>query len=380
VGEEGGVDVNAKRVRLLIWKEFTQFRRDPLLLRLVIIMPLLQLFMFGYVVGADVRNIPTAIVDADKTPTSRQVADAFTSSGYFVVVAHPSDERAVQPLLDRNQIQAAILLPAGLEADLTRGRQVPLGIVVDGSDSKTASVASGYAAQIVGAFNRKRVAQLGITGAPGIDARVRVLFNPSLRAVNAMIPGLVAMIMMLSMSAIMSQAVVKERERGTLEQMFVTPITRGEYLIGKLTPYILMSFAQVAIVMLVGRYWFDVPFNGSVLIVGLGLLLFLFTALGQGLFISTISRTRQQAQQGTMFILIPTMVLSGFIFPIESMPVAVVPVTYLVPLRYVLVVLRSNWMKGAGFEALWPQLLAMALFSAVVFLAALARFRKRLAD
>jgi ABC-2 type transport system permease protein len=380
VGEEGGVDVNAKRVRLLIWKEFTQFRRDPLLLRLVIIMPLLQLFMFGYVVGADVRNIPTAIVDADKTPTSRQVADAFTSSGYFVVVAHPSDERAVQPLLDRNQIQAAILLPAGLEADLTRGRQVPLGIVVDGSDSKTASVASGYAAQIVGAFNRKRVAQLGITGAPGIDARVRVLFNPSLRAVNAMIPGLVAMIMMLSMSAIMSQAVVKERERGTLEQMFVTPITRGEYLIGKLTPYILMSFAQVAIVMLVGRYWFDVPFNGSVLIVGLGLLLFLFTALGQGLFISTISRTRQQAQQGTMFILIPTMVLSGFIFPIESMPAAVVPVTYLVPLRYVLVVLRSNWMKGAGFEALWPQLLAMALFSAVVFLAALARFRKRLAD
>jgi ABC-2 type transport system permease protein len=372
--------VNAKRVRLLIWKEFTQFRRDPLLLRLVIIMPLLQLFMFGYVVGADVRNIPTAIVDADKTPTSRQVADAFTSSGYFVVVAHPSDERAVQPLLDRNQIQAAILLPAGLEADLTRGRQVPLGIVVDGSDSKTASVASGYAAQIVGAFNRKRVAQLGITGAPGIDARVRVLFNPSLRAVNAMIPGLVAMIMMLSMSAIMSQAVVKERERGTLEQMFVTPITRGEYLIGKLTPYILMSFAQVAIVMLVGRYWFDVPFNGSVLIVGLGLLLFLFTALGQGLFISTISRTRQQAQQGTMFILIPTMVLSGFIFPIESMPAAVVPVTYLVPLRYVLVVLRSNWMKGAGFEALWPQLLAMALFSAVVFLAALARFRKRLAD
>jgi len=372
--------MDAKRIGLLMWKEFTQFRRDPLLLRLVIVMPILQLMMFGYVVGADVRNIPTAIVDADKTPMSRQVAAAFSSSGYFIVTSHPADERSIQPLLDRNQIQVAVLLPAGLEADLTRGRSVPVEIVVDGSDSKTASVASGYAAQIVGAFNRKRIAALGIAGAPGIDARTRVLFNPSLRAVNAMIPGLVAMIMMLSMSAIMSQAVVKERERGTLEQMFVTPITRGEYLLGKVTPYVLISFVQVGIIMLLGRYWFQVPFSGSVAMVGLGLLLFLFTALGQGLFISTISRTRQQAQQGTMFILIPTMVLSGFIFPIESMPAAVVPVTYLVPLRYVLVVLRSNWMKGAGLDVLWPQLVAMAVFSAVVFFAALARFRKRLAD
>jgi ABC-2 type transport system permease protein len=372
--------MSGKRIRLLIWKEFTQFRRDPLLLRLVIVMPLLQLIMFGYVVGADVRNIPTAIVDGDKTPISRQVAAAFTSSGYFVLTESPADEQAIQPLLDQSRIQAAVLLPPGLEADLMAGRQVPVEVVVDGSDSKTASVASGYAAQIVGNFNRKRINALGVTGAPGIDARVRVLFNPSLRAVNAMIPGLVAMIMMLSMSTVMSQAVVKERERGTLEQMFVTPITRGEYLIGKITPYILISLVQVGVIMVAGRYWFDVPFSGSVLVIGAGLLLFLFTALGQGLFISTVSRTRQQAQQGTMFILIPTMVLSGFIFPIESMPPAVVPLTYLVPLRYVLVVLRSNWMKSSGFEALWPQLAAMAVFAVVVFFGALARFRKRLAD
>jgi ABC-2 type transport system permease protein len=372
--------MSAKRIRLLIWKEFMQFKRDPLLLRLVIVMPLLQLFMFGYVVGADVRNIPTAIVDLDKTPTSRQVAAAFTSSGYFVVVANPASERDVQPLLDRSRVQVAVLLPPGLEANLTRGRTVPLEIVVDGSDSKTASVASGYAAQIVGAYNRERIDALGVTGAPGIDARVRVLFNPALRAVNTMIPGLAAMIMLLSMSAIMSQAVVKERERGTLEQMFVTPITRGEYLIGKILPYVLISIVQVASITIAGRFWFKVPFSGSVLVIGTGLLLFMFTALGQGLFISTISRTRQQAQQATMFILIPTMVLSGFIFPIESMPPPVVPLTYLVPMRYVLVVLRSNWMKGSSFSALWPQLLAMAVFSAVVFLAALSRFRKRLAD
>lgn len=372
--------MNAKRVGLLIWKEFTQFKRDPLLLRLVIIMPLLQLIMFGYVVGADVRNIPTAIVDADKTPVSRQLASAFTSSGYFAVVETPSDERAIQPLLDQSRIQAAILLPQGLEADLMRGGNVPIEVVVDGSDSKTASVASGYAAQIVGAFNRERIDALGVTGAPGIDARVRVLFNPSLRAVNAMIPGLVAMIMMLSMTTVMSQAVVKERERGTLEQMFVTPITRGEYLVGKITPYVLISVAQVAFIMVAGRYWFNVPFNGSYLVVGIGMLLFLITCLGQGLFVSTVSRTRQQAQQATMFILIPTMVLSGFIFPIESMPPAIVPITYLVPMRYVLVVLRSNWMKGSGFEALWPQLAAMAVFSTALFFGALSRFRKRLSD
>lgn len=372
--------MNAKRIRLLIWKEFTQFRRDPLMLRLVLVMPVLQLIMFGYVVGTDVRNLPTAIVDADKTPMSRQVADAFTSSGYFVVAAHPADEGAIQTLLDRNDIAVAVLLPHGLEADVTRGRTVPVEIVVDGSDSKTASVASGYAAQIVGSFNRKRIDTLGVTDAPGIDARVRVLFNPSLRAVNAMVPGLVAMIMMLSLSAIMSQAIVKEREHGTLEQMFVTPITRTEYLIGKVTPYVLIASVQVIGIMLIGGWWFGVPFSGSLLVIGTGLLLFLLTSLGQGLFISTVSHTRQQAQQGTMLILIPTMVLSGFIFPIESMPAAIVPVTYLVPLRYVLVVLRSNWMKGSGFAALWPQLAAMALFSAVVFLGALSRFRKRLED
>jgi ABC-2 type transport system permease protein len=374
----GGISL--KRISLLIWKEFVQFRRDPLFLRLVLVMPVLQLVMFGYVVGADVRNIPTAVVDADRSAMSRQVVSAFTSSGYFVVVAEPASEGEIQPMLDRGEIQAALLLPAGMQTEVTRGRTVPVEVVVDGSDSKTASVASGYAAQIVGAFNQRRVAALGVSGAPGIDARVRVLFNPSLRAVDAMVPGLAAMIMMLSMSAVMSQAVVKEREKGTLEQMFVTPITRGEYLIGKVTPYVLISFAQAGLVMFVGSWWFGVPFSGSVLIIGLGLLLFMFTALGQGLFISTISRTRQQAQQGTMFILIPTMVLSGFIFPIESMPAAIVPVTYLVPLRYVIVVLRSNWMKGAGMDALWPQFVAMAVFSAVVFFAALARFRKRLAD
>lgn len=373
--------MNRRRVRLLVWKEFLQLRRDRLLLPLVFVMPLLQLIMFGYVVGSDVRNIPSAIIDQDHSSTSRDIAAAFSNSGYFTVVAHPADEKALQPLMDGNDVQFALLLPPGTQAALERGDTAPVQVIVDGVDSKTASVASGYAAQIVADFNKRRIAATGLMpDGAGIDARVRVLFNPTLRAVNAMVPGLVATILLISVGALMSQAVVRERERGTLEQMFVTPITRGEYLLGKTVPYVLLAIIQVSLVMVVGIYWFRVPFNGSLLVIGTGILLFLIAGIGQSLLVSTVSRTRHQAQQMTMFILIPTMVLSGFIFPIESMPPTIVPLTYFIPLRYALVVLRSNFMKGAGFAALWPQYAAMAAFSALILGTALARFRKRLSD
>ena len=238
---------------------------------------------------------------------------------------------------------------------------MPIGIIVDGSDSKTASVATGYSAQIISAYNTQRIAEQGITvDGPGLDARVRVMFNPTLSAVNTMIPGLMATILLLSMMSIMAQAVVRERERGTLEQMFVTPIGRGEYLIGKVTPYVLVASVQISIVALVGRLWFRVPFNGQVSVVVVGLMLFMFTAIGMGLLVSLVSKTRQQAQQTVMFILIPTLVLSGFIFPIESMPEAIVPITYLIPLRYAITVLRGAFIKGSGFSALAVPMLAMA--------------------
>jgi ABC-2 type transport system permease protein len=369
------------RTRLLIWKELLQLSRDRLLLPIIFVMPLLQLIMFGYVVGSDVTNLPTAIVDYDHSATSRDLVSALASSGYFTIIERPPDERALQPAMDASRVQVALIVPKGFSAMLAEGRQAPVEIVVDGSDSKTASVASGYAAQTIAEWNGRRIAEQGIELAgPGIDARVRVLFNPSLRAVNAMVPGLVAMILLLSVTAVMSQAVVRERERGTLEQMFVTPITRGEYLVGKITPYIGIATIQVTLIMLLGHLWFRVPINGSLLVIATGVLLFLFTGLGQGLIVSMLSKTRHQAQQATMFIMIPTMVLSGFIFPIESMPAAIVPITYFIPLRYALVVLRGEFMKGSGFGALWPQLLAMAGFSALVFGFAMTRFSKRLAD
>jgi ABC-2 type transport system permease protein len=373
--------MNWRRYRLVVWKEALQFRRDPLLLRLVFLMPILQLIMFGYVVGSDVTHLPTAIVDYDHTATSRALVRSFESSNYFTIVARPAAEKDLHDLLDSTKAQVAIVIDAGTEAGLKAGRTMPIGIVVDGADSKTASVASGYAAQVIAEYNARRLAlQTAQIHGPRLDSRVRVVFNPSIKAVNAMVPGLIAMILMLSIMAVMSQAVVRERARGTLEQMMVTPLTRGEYLLGKVTPYVLIAGVQVATVALIGRYWFRVPFNGNLVTVGLGLALFTLTAIGMGLLISLISHTQQQAQQMTMFILIPTMVLSGFIFPLESMPAEILPLTYFIPLRYALVVLRGSFLKGAGIGDLAAPLVAMAAFSAVIFTVAVLRFSRTLGD
>ncbi|MEZ5089699.1 MAG: ABC transporter permease [Micropruina sp.] len=369
-----------KRIRLLMWKEFLQLRRDPLLLRLLFLMPILQLILFGYVVAADVRNLATAIVDLDRTSTSRALEAHFASSDYFSVVAHPA-ETELQRLMDTGTIAIAVVIPEGTQAALDRGETAPIGIVVDGSDSQVASVGSGYASQIIARYNAERLRAQGVDlGAPGIDARVRVMFNPTLAAVNTMIPGLVAAIVMLSIMAVMGQAVVKERERGTLEQMFVTPIRPTEYLIGKVTPYALVAVVQLCLVAVVGVFWFGVPFAGQISVVAAGLALFMLTSIGLGLLISLVSHTRQQAQQLMMLFLLPSFVLSGFIFPIDSMPAPIVPLTWFVPLTWAIEILRGAFIKGSGFEALAMQFWVLATFAVVIFGAAIAATRRRLTE
>jgi ABC-type multidrug transport system permease subunit len=345
--------MSLQRIRLIIWKEFLQLRRDPLLLRLIFIMPIVQLIFFGYVVSADVRNLATAVVDLDKSAVSRELAASFSSSGYFTIEAYPTSETELQPLMDRGEVKVGVVIPEGTQTRLEGRKIAPVGIVVDGSDSRTAAVSSGYAAQIVARLNADRITEQGLAlQAPGVDARVRVLFNPSLRTVNTMIPGLIAAISMLSVMAIMSQAVVRERESGTLEQMFVTPITRGEYLIGKVTPYVLLAVLQMSLVALVGL----------------------------GLLVSLASHTRQQAQQTVLFIMLPMMLLSGFIFPIESMPSALVPVTYVMPLTWAVLLLRGAFVKGVGFGPLVPEFLVLTLFAVVIFGIAVMATRRRLAE
>ena len=373
--------MSIKRIRLLIWKEFIQLRRDPMLIRLLLVMPVVQLIMFGYVVAVDVHNLTTAVVDLDRSTTSRKLEAAFTGSGYFTVTQHPASEDDLRPLLDRGTVKVALVIPEGMHDRLTRGETAPIGIIVDGSDSQISAIGSGYASQIVAQFNSARRDELGVTvAAPGVDARIRVMFNPTLDPVNTMIPGLMAAIMMISLMVIMSQAVVKERESGTLEQMFVTPIKATEYLIGKLTPYAALATAQLLLVAAGGIFWFRVPFNGDFWVVLVGLLLFMFTCLGLGLLISLVSRTRHQAQQAVMFLMIPTMVLSGFIFPIQSMPAVIQPLTNLIPLTFALEVLRGAFVKGSSFEALAVPLLALAGFGVVIFSAAVIATRRRIAE
>jgi ABC-2 type transport system permease protein len=370
------------RTRLIAWKESLQLLRDRSLLPILLIAPVLQLLMFGYVVGAEVRQLPTAFVDEDHSAYSRTVLEAFRASGYFTIVTQPATEGEIQPLMDGNKVGVAVIVPQGFGNAVAAGRRAPLEVVVDGTDSQVSQVANQYSSQIIANLSQQLYpASAAVTfGLAGIDSRVRVLFNPSLASVNVMVPGLMAFILLLSTSAVMSQAVVKERERGTLEQLFVTPISRSEYLLGKVAPYILVASCQVAVVFAVGILWFRVPFNGSLWVIGIALFLFMLTAIGQGLLISTLSRTRQQAQQLTTFILLPTMILSGFIFPIESMPALIQPITYLTPMRYIVIVMRAAFLKGAGFEALWPEFLAMIVFGVAIFGIAVARIGKRLAE
>ncbi len=373
--------MNARHVRLLVWKEFLQLRRDPLLLRIIFLIPFIYLVMFGYVVAAEVTRLPTAIVDLDRSAISRQLDSSFTASDYFDVKARPPDEATLQQLMSRGEVRVAVVIPAGTQGLLNTGRAAGVGVIVDGADSQSASVGTSYATRIIADVNAGRTAgALPSSGVPGVDARVRVVYNQTLAPVNTMIPGLIAAVLMISIMVIMSQAVVKERESGTLEQMFTTPITRGEYLVGKVLPYALLATVQATLTGIVGTLWFRVPFYGSLGVVALGLGLFMLTCLGLGLFVSLMSRTRHQAQQTVMFIMLPTFIMAGFIFPIESMPKLIQPLTNLIPLTHAITILRASFVKDAGVADLVMPLSLLALFAAAIFGAALIAVHRRLSE
>ena len=376
--------MSLRRIRLLVWKEFTQLLRDRSMLPLIFLLPVIQLILFGYVIGTDVKDLRIAVLDQDNSVASHRVVEGFTSSGYFIEVARPVDEAGVQKAVDGNVAQVAMIIPRGFGDSVLHRQPTQVSVILDGSDAKTASIAQGYAGTILANLSGKLYPNPGgsakAAGPPGVDARVRVLFNPTMRAVNTMVPALLAFILMISTQNLMSQSVVKEREQGTLEQLFVTPIGRAEYLIGKLLPYVGVAIVQIIVVFTVGTLWFKVPFSGSVVVLAVGLGLFMLTVLGQGLLVSLLSRTRYQAQQANTFLMVPSMMLSGFVFPLSSMPAVLIPLTYLIPLRYILVIVRSNFVKGSDFAALWPQFLAMIIFSVAIFGLGLSRFQKKLND
>jgi ABC-2 type transport system permease protein len=351
------------------------------MLPILFVMPIIMLLMFGYVVGSDIKNLKLAVLDNDHSVQSRRVIDAFSNSSYFTIVARPQSEAELKRVLDASQAVIALEIPKGLSDAVRDHQSSQIGVIVDGSDSRTSQVALQYSSGIISALSNEFFPRPGAaSGAAGVNARTRIFYNPTMRAVNTMVPALLAFILLMSTTNIMSQAIVKERERGTLEQLFVTPIGRTDYLLGKLTPYIGVATIQVIVVFVVGVLWFQVPFSGAAYVIAGGLALFMLAALGIGMLISLMATTRQQAQQTSQLLQMPQMMLSGFMFPIDAFPTWLYYVTYLIPLRYILVIMRSNFLKGSTFIQLWPQFAAMAAFSVAIFAFGLTRFHKRLAD
>ncbi len=375
-----------QRLRFLVWKEFLELKMDPRLFGLVFIAPILQLTMLGYAATTDVRDVPVVVADGDRSPESRNLIGRFDASRNFSVIDVVSTNGAIDPYLERGTAWLAVSIPAGYGADVAARRPVTLQLVADGSDANSTTVALGYATGLLGGYAQDLVQERLAAGpaaqAPrgGIDGRIRVWFNPQLESRFFMIPGVLALVLLVVTANLSSMAIVREKELGTLEQLNVTPLRRWELIVGKLLPYGLVGVVDVLLVIAVAVLWFQVPLRGSFfLLFGLTLIYVLCT-LALGLLISTMSDTQQQAMMTTMFFFMTPMIyLSGFIFPIENMPDIIKPVTYLIPLRYFLVIVRGIFLKGIGLDLLWPQAAALAAWGIVVLALAVSRSRKRAA-
>jgi ABC-2 type transport system permease protein len=370
-----------------MWKEIIELRQDPRIFGVIFIAPVLQLAILGYAATTDVRNVPIVIVDADRSPGSQDLISKFTGSGIFDIVDIISDGRGIDRYLESGDAWMALSIPASYGRSVAAGTPATLQIVADGSDASSTNIALGYAGNLIATYAQEIVAQRGaaggVTASRGggiIEPRVRVWFNPTLESRYFMLPGIFALLLLVVTSNLSSMAIVREREVGTLEQLNVTPLGRLELIIGKLLPYGIIGLIDVLIVLVVIVFWFEVPLRGSFwLLFGMSLI-YLLTTLGLGLFTSTISHTQQQAMMtSTFFFLIPMMYLSGFIFPIENMPALIQPITYLIPLRYFVVILRGIFLKGVGLETLWPQALALLGWGVAILTLAYMRSSKRLA-
>jgi ABC-2 type transport system permease protein len=370
-----------QRLRYLVWKEFLELRQNPRLFGLVVVAPVIQLTMLGYAATTDVRDVPVVVADGDRSPASRELVARFDGSPNFTVIDTVTTVAEIEPYLERGRAWLALAIPVGYGADIRDKRSVRVQVVADGTDANSTTVALGYATSLVGGYAQELIAASSPGGevpAGGIDARIYVWFNPQLESRHFMIPGVLALLLLVVTANLAAMAIVREKELGTLEQLNVTPLRRWELIVGKLLPYGLIALVDVLLVVAVAVFWFEIPLRGSFFLLLAMSVLYLLCTLGLGLFISTISETQQQAMMtATFFFLTPMIYLSGFIFPIENMPAAIQPFTYLIPLTYFLVIVRGIFLKGIGLELLWPQAAALAAWGFGMLLLAVLRSRKR---
>ena len=368
------------RVAHLMRKEFLELRRDPRLFGIVIVAPIIQLAMLGYAATTDVKDVPVVVVDDDQSTESRELISRFDASDNFLVVATASTADEIDTYLDRRLAWMALAIPSDYSERVQRGDGATVQVVADGTDANSTNVALGYAGRLVAGYARELAAATGqAPGAPLVAAEVRVWFNPRLESRDFMIPGILALLLLVVTTNLSSMAIVREKELGTLEQLNVTPLARWELIAGKLLPYALLGMLDVLLVVAVAVGWFEIPLRGSLALLLAMCLVYLLTTLGLGLFVSTVSKTQQQAMMtSSFFFLLPMVFLSGFIFPIENMPAAIQPLTYLIPLRYFLVILRGVFLKGVGLETFWPQALALLAWGLTILMLATLRSQKTL--
>jgi ABC-2 type transport system permease protein len=381
------------RIKEIMRKEFFQTLRDPRMRVLLIGPPIMQLILFGYAVNLDVEHARTAWMDMDHTPESRDLFAVFQSSRYFEITAAPRDDSEVQTLMDHGAVEAVIRVLPGFSREVTRGNTASVQILVDGTNSNTASIVSSYATQIVTGFagktlsgqqNARLVPPTTLRGGavpmvvPVLTAQYRVWFNPDLRSRVYFVPGVIVNIIALVTIMLTAMSVVREKEIGTMEQLMVTPVRPLELIMGKLLPFAIVGIVEVALVVAAALLVFRIPLRGSILLLFGCAVLFLLSTLGVGLFISTVSQTQQQAMMSSFFFFMPAMLLSGFAFPIRNMPVTVQYLTYLNPLRYFMQIVRDLFLKGVGMESLWQEMIALAAFGIAILAVSALRFHKKL--
>lgn len=374
--------MNPTRIKAIIRKEFIQIWRDPRSLGLAIALPMVMLVLFGYALSLDVDNVPMVIWDQNQSQASQEYILNFKHSAYFKIIGYFDGYSGLHRYIDQNQAVMALVIPPDFAGRLDSNQTAPVQLLVDGSDSNTATIAMGYASAVTALYNKKliidRLAGLGVKSFLPIDMRSRVWFNQDLKSRNFIIPGLIAVIMMVIAALLTSLTVAREWERGTMEQLISTPIKPRELVIGKLVPYFVIGFVDVLIAVLMGEFIFDVPLNGSVILLFTLSSLFLVGALSMGILISIIAKKQLLASQVALVsTFLPAFLLSGFVFSIPNMPTVIRAVTYVIPARYFVTILKGIYLKGIGLEILGVQVLLLCLFAFVVINLATLLFKKR---
>jgi len=372
-----------ERIKAILIKEFKQVLRDPRMRSIIFISPLLQIILFGYAANRDINNIPTAIYDRDNTKQSRQLVRDFTYSKYFIPKYYIYSDKEQNNILDKGLASVVIRIDRGFGRNLIAGKDADIQLAYDGSDSNTAMVIMGYANTIVSGYQNSLLkSEIDANGLvitpPEVDLRERAWFNENLISCNYYLPGVIASIVTIMSLLLTSMAIVREKEIGTMEQLIVSPLRPLELIFGKLIPFGVIALMQAILITTLGVLWFRIPFRGSLFLLLISTVIFLFTSLGVGLFISTIASTQQEAMMSVFLFYMPAFLLSGFAYPIANMPEVIQWFTYINPLRYFLVIVRSVFLKGVGIGILWTQLVPLLIIGLFVITMSSLRFRKRL--